>query len=466
MSFSSYPEYNDSKVEWLGDVPAHWVIAQLKRSVIDCRNGAWGEEAAGDENDIAVVRVADFDRAKARVTTRDFTLRNLAPREVAGRLLQPGDLLLEKSGGGDKQLVGAVVLWENPTRAISANFIAKMTPRAGFDPRFLCNVHNALYAMRVNYRSIKQTTGIQNIDSGQYLAELVAFPPYEEQVRIAAFLDHETAKIDALIDEQKRLIELLKEKRQAVISHAVTKGLDPNAPTKDSGVEWLGEVPAHWSVAPLKRFWRVTDCKHVTAEFIDAGYPVASIREVQARYVDLTTAKHTTKGFYEQLIEEGRKPEPGNLLLSRNATVGEVAEVSPEHPEFALGQDVCLLKKLNDSFSSGFLYHYVRSNSVIEQFASMMVGATFKRVNVEEIRSVWVAMPPEGEQHAIGSFIDAEADQSEGLIAQAKTGVQLLEERRRALISAAVTGKIDVRGWQPPALAEPARETTRTTESA
>ena len=156
----------------------------------------------------------------------------------------------------------------------------------------------------------------------------LAMPPLREQMAIASFLDRETAKIDDLIAQQEKLIELLQEKRQAVISHAVTKGLNPSAPMKDSGVEWLGEMPEHWIATPLKHCLRVIDCKHLTAEFIDDGIPVASIGEVQGRWVNLENAKETTENFYQQLTGGDRTPNPGDLIFSRNATVGEVAEVS------------------------------------------------------------------------------------------------------------------------------------------
>ena len=140
---------------------------------------------------------------------------------------------------------------------------------------------------------------------------VLPIPPAGEQSAIATFIDRETAKIDALVAEQERLMELLKEKRQAIISQAVTKGLNPNAPMKPSGIEWLGAVPASWDVAPLKRYWTVADCKHVTADFVTEGWPLASIQEVQSRFVDLSEAKQTSGEFTETLIEGGRRPEPG-----------------------------------------------------------------------------------------------------------------------------------------------------------
>jgi type I restriction enzyme S subunit len=271
-------------------------------------------------------------------------------------------------------------------------------------------------------------------------------PPLAEQVAIAAFLDRETAKIDALIEEQRRLIALLKEKRQAVISHAVTKGLDPHAPMKDSGIEWLGDVPAHWEVGPLKRHWSVTDCKHITAEFVDDGIPLASIREVQSRFVDLAVAKRTTDEFFDQLIEGGRKPESGDLIFSRNATVGEVAQVAEWHPPFAMGQDVCLLKRRQADSCPDYMQLVLRSLVGETQLANLLIGSTFKRVNVEDIRNLILPFPPPQEQQEIAAWLLCLANQYGDLSEQAERGIALLKERRAALISAAVTGKIDVHG--------------------
>ena len=287
---------------------------------------------------------------------------------------------------------------------------------------------------------------------------VLGVPSEAEQTQIAHFLDHETTRIDVLIEEQQRLIELLKEKRQAVISHAVTKGLDPTVPMKDSGVEWLGEVPEHWVVAGLKWFWSVTDCKHITAEFVDDGVPLASIREVQCRYVTLEDAKKTTEFFYRQLIEAGRKPVAGDLIFSRNATVGEVAQVADWHPPFAMGQDVCLLKRQFEWLSSDYLQAVLRSPVITVQLDNLMIGSTFKRVNVEDIRGLVVPMPPEDEQQLIVEHLNRETGMFDSLLLECQDTIELLQERRSALSSAAVTGKIDVRNWQPATADKPVHE--------
>lgn len=249
--YKPYPQYKDSGVEWLGVIPTHWSLHALKRTVSGCSNGIWGDEPNG-EDDLIVLRVADFDRNKLTVSEDKLTYRSISEKERKTRLLKKGDLLIEKSGGGEKTLVGCVVIFDKDYSAVTSNFVAKMSPRKTYCSNFLRYAFSHLYAGRVNYPSIKQTTGIQNLDSDSYLMEHFCFPDSSEQQTIAAFLDNETARIDRLIAQQQRLIELLKEKRQSVISHAVTKGLNPNAPMKDSGIEWLGQVPEHWIVKPLR----------------------------------------------------------------------------------------------------------------------------------------------------------------------------------------------------------------------
>ena len=279
----------------------------------------------------------------------------------------------------------------------------------------------------------------------------ICSPPTQERACILRFLGRETAKIDALIAEQQRLIALLQEKRQAVISHAMTKGLNPDAPMKDSGVEWLGEVPEHWNVAASKHHWLVTDCKHVTAEFTQEGYPLASNREAQGRWIDLTNAKRTTDEFYNLLTEGSRTPEPGDLVFTRNATVGEVAEVPAQIESFALGQHVVILKKLKGGHCSSFAWHLLRSTAVSNQLERAMIGSTFRRINVEQIKAISVPIQPSHEQVSIAIYLEQVSDQWSKQEQDASHCVSLLQERRAALISAAVTGQIDVRGLVPEA---------------
>jgi type I restriction enzyme S subunit len=215
----------DSGVEWLGEIPGHWEVERLKYGITGCQNGVWGDEPDG-VTDVACVRVADFERTRFRVHLDAPTLRAIEHRIRSSHLLHHSDLLLEKSGGGDNQPVGVVVLFDGAIPAVCSNFIARMPSAPGHDANFLCYVHAAAYTARLNSRSIKQNTGIQNLDSEAYLSELGPRPPLDEQRAIAAYLDRETAKIDALVGKVRHAIERLKEYRTALISAAVTGKID------------------------------------------------------------------------------------------------------------------------------------------------------------------------------------------------------------------------------------------------
>jgi len=270
----------------------------------------------------------------------------------------------------------------------------------------------------------------------------LGIPPYAEQQAIARFLDHKTAQIDALIAKKEALLARLADKRTALISQAVTKGLDPAAPMKASGIDWLGEIPAHWEVLPLKRKWTVIDCKHKTVAFIDDGFPIASIGEVRNNHFSLEQAKMAA---YEDFLDltEGRKPERSDLIYSRNATVGSVGYVDTDD-DFSLGQDVCLIKPIREN--NRFLWWQLQSPHVLAQLNAIFVGATFKRINVADIKGYLICVPPVIEQYQIARFLDDQASRIDRQTATVQQAIDKLKQYRTALITHAVTGRIDVRG--------------------
>lgn len=219
------PKLKDSGVEWLGEVPEHWEIARLKWSTTGCTGGVWGDEPDGVD-DLLCVRVADFDRRSGRVSLQNPTQRSVPMPHREGRTLGVGDLLLEKSGGGVKQLVGCVVLYDHEVPAVCSNFVGRVALAENADPAYWAYVHRALYAGKLNYPAIKQTTGIQNLDTNAYFDTAVAFPPYPEQIAIAEYLDTAIDRIDALRTKAELSIERLSEYRSAVISAAVTGKID------------------------------------------------------------------------------------------------------------------------------------------------------------------------------------------------------------------------------------------------
>lgn len=437
MSFPRYPAYKDSGVEWLGQVPEHWDVVPIKRNyAVIGGSTPQSETSAYWDGGIVWITPADLSRLEGFEIFE--SLRTITPEGLnsCGTTLVPkGSIVLSTRAPIGSLGIAATELCTNQG-------CKSIVPSSGQVSRYLAYLLSVATG-ELNIRG-RGTTFLE-LSADELGAFKVGYPSSEEQVQIAAFLDRETAKIDALVAEQEKLIELLQEKRQAVISHAVTKGLDPSVPMKDSGVEWLGEVPAHWEVSALKRYWTVTDCKHVTAEFVEEGYPLASIREVQSRWIELEEAKRTTEYFYQLLIEGERKPQPGDLIFSRNATVGEIAQVHVDHPPFAMGQDVVLLRRIQQESNPDFLQLVIKSEVVVQQLALCMIGSTFKRINVEEIRSLVMAFPPPVEQNLITTYLLGQTENFDQLIAEAVLSIELLRERRTALISAAVTGQIDVR---------------------
>jgi len=222
----SQVELRESGVRWMGAIPAHWFVDRIKNSVESARNGVWGAEPDGGSEDIRCVRVADFDRPQLAIHDRTITHRKVTSSERSGRTLQRGDLLLEKSGGGDKNPVGFVVLYEKDEPAICSNFVARVRLAPNQNPKFWTYVHHCLYQSRLTYPSIKQNTGIQNLDQQSYFNERVGFPPFAEQSEIVEFIDSRCSRIDALIDKSTEMIEILREYRSALITNAVTGKID------------------------------------------------------------------------------------------------------------------------------------------------------------------------------------------------------------------------------------------------
>jgi type I restriction enzyme S subunit len=448
MSFPRYPSYKDSGVEWLGEVPEHWDIDRLKRSTITAKNGVWGDEPQQNENDIPCVRVADFDRQALRVELTEPTIRNVVEKDRVGRVLSRGDLLLEKSGGGEGQPVGCVVLYDDPRPAVCSNFVARVQTAPGMNSSFWRYVHAAAYAVRLNTRSTKQTSGIQNLDAAQYLDERAGFPPLPEQTQIAAFLDRETAKIDGLVAEQRRLMELLKEKRQAVISHAVTQGLNPNTPMKPSGIEWLGDVPAHWDRAQVGRVCRqVSDGPHFSPSYVDDGVMFISARNIGVDAWYLEDAKFVSEADY---LEFCRRviPEKGDVLYTKGGTTG-IARVIDFEVRFQVWVHVAVLKLHRDMVDPYFMAYALNSVGCYEQSQLHTRGATNQDLGLTRMTKIWFALPPLSEQLEINDFLHRETGRLDTLTAEAQRAIDLLQERRTALISAAVTGQIDVRGLAP-----------------
>jgi len=411
MSFPRYPSYKDSTAEWIACLPSHWDVTRLKRRVASTNAGEVIDKSYWGGEDELLYTCAiepmwsdfhDFPDWK-RTTTHD--------------------LLLTRNG--------TPYIHKPVEKSIYTNVVQRITLANPLERDFL-----ALAAQSAANNLQGYGVSIESLNYGMWSELLVPEPPLEEALLIASFIDRETAKIDALIAEQQRLIELLQEKRQAVISHAATKGLNPNAPMKDSGVEWLGEVPEHWEDTKLKRLFRLRKAQ---------GYPHLEVLSVYRDYGVI--AKNSRSDNFNKTPEDLSKyqlVEPGDLVINKMKCWQGSLGISPK--QGITSPDYLVFSPVHQE-NGEFLHSLVRSSAYSSIYLAISNGIRPNQWRVESDRflALSVFLPRSEEQIRIAEHIKSQVKEFNSLTEMADLQVSLLQERRSALISAAVTGQIDVR---------------------
>ncbi|WP_211242917.1 restriction endonuclease subunit S [Sinimarinibacterium sp. CAU 1509] len=412
MSFPRYPEYKDSGVEWLGEIPAHWTVAPFKR-LVEFQNGADHKAVEVDEGYPVYGSGGVFAQAS--------------------QYLYDGEsVLLGRKGTIDKPLHVTGRFW-----TVDTMYWTRIRREA--NGKFCYYV-----AASIPFAYYSTNTALPSMTQSALGAHAIAYPEKLEQTTIAAFLDHETAKIDALVAEQEKLIALLKEKRQAVISHAVTKGINPDAPMKPSGIEWLGDVPAHWTMARLKNvspFITVGIVVNPSDYVSEDGLPFIYGGDISEGSIDADAARRISPEHSEK--NSKTRLETGDLLTVRVGAPGVTAVVGPDC-EGGNCASVMLIRR--GAFDSRWLCFAMNSRMVRFQVEVVQYGAAQEQFNISHAINFWIAVPPRAEQAEIADGLTRETADIDSLISEAECAINLLKERRSALISAAVTGQIDVRG--------------------
>lgn len=449
MNLLPYRKYKSSGVEWLGEVPEHWEVKRLRETCGSLRSGTWGDEPDG-ENDVVCVRVADFDRWQRRVRSVP-TIRAVPHRDRVGRLLSRRDLLIERSGGGEKQAVGCVVTFDHDQEAVCSNFITRLPSRKGLEPRYLCYVHEAAYSAGLTHLAIKQTTGIQNLDLKSYLNLCWCLPPQTEQRKIALYLDRETTGTWALLQAQRSLIERLREKRIALVTRAVTRGLppeearaagfDPAPPLRGSGVEWLSDIPAHWEVKRLKYLATINDEALPDTTPVDQEMQYVDIGSVDSVKGVMTSKPRT---FGSAPSRARRIVRNGDTIVSTVGTQCAVAAIREPTANLIVSTGFAVVRPRR--MEPGYLSYVARESRFVETIIARSAGVIYPAIQPSEIATIPVPRPLEAEQRAITDYLDRETAKLDRLIGKVETAIERLREYRSALITAVVTGKVDVRG--------------------
>lgn len=440
--YKPYTKYKRSEEKWVREVPVSWGLVPLKYISKFTGGGTPNKDNAEYwRGDIPWVSPKDMKKSELFSTIDNITQKAII--ESSTTLIEKNALLMVVRSG--------ILQHSIPTAVNRVSVTLNQDMKAmRFNRRVF--VKYGFYLIKGNEKLLllewaKQGATVESIEQ-EYLANTVfPVPSLNEQQKIAEFLDHETAKIDTLIEKQQELIKLLKEKRQAVISHAVTKGLNPNAPMRDSGVEWIGEIPANWESKKLKHVAEIVDCRNKTPEYYENGeYLVVRTTNVKNQKLELKDALYTDEKNFKIWTQRGIPPV-GSILFTREAPTGEICLV-PDDVKFCMGQRMMnfICKDVN---YSGFLFDYLLSDCLTRHIESVSHGSTVSHLRVEQVENIPVVVPTFDEINGIHQHIKNNKNKYKKIIRSAEQAISLMAERRTALISAAVTGQIDVRDWQP-----------------
>ncbi|RII83260.1 restriction endonuclease subunit S [Neopusillimonas maritima] len=436
--FKPYPEYKDSGVEWLGEVPAHWATHAFCHLF-----------AERSDSNVGLKCTNLLSLSFGRIVRKDIdSLDGLLPASFETyQIVQPGDIIFRLTDlQNDKRSLRTAIVseWGIITSAYLSAYSSRVNAAYSSYLFRSYDLRKVFYSMGGGLRQSMKFEDLRRLS--------ILSPPAEEQAQIARFLDHETAKIDALIAEQLRLIELLQEKRQAVISHAVTKGLNPDAPMKDSGVEWLGEVPAHWQIKALRFLGTCQNGINIGGEAFGTGYPFVSYGNV---YKNNLLPEAITGLVQSTFLDRERySVKTGDVFFTRTSeTVDEIGFSSTciqDVPNAVFAGFLIRFRPSRGWIEPTFSKYYFRNQHLRIFFNKEMNLVTRASLSQDLLKQLPVPLPPLPEQLEISEYLDDVSKQISSLLDLAQETISLLTERRSALISAAVTGKIDVRDWQPP----------------
>lgn len=441
----------ESGVQWIGMVPKEWNIHRLKSCVSDRESGAWGNDIAGDDGDVVCLRIADFDYRRYRFKELDNPVRRNYDKSTINRLaLKKGDLLVEKSGGGDKTPVGRMVMFDKDYTALYANFMDRLRCRNFVNPNWFLYLWNTFYANGYVWNYIKQTTGLQNYDMTSMLTEeKLALPSLPEQQRIASFLDCKCAAIDDVLTKTQESIEEYKKLKQAVITEAVTKGVRGKRPMKDSGVNWIGQIPKDWNVDKLKR---------ILTERNESNDPVQTSERLSLSIdtgVTLYAEKTTNLDRFKEDVSQYKLAHIGDLVMnSMNVIVGAVGVsdyfgcVSPAYYTYYDNEEDHITARYMDyvfrtKSLRTLLYRLGKGIYAIDR-GDGKVNTCRLKVSREDMRSLLLPLPSVEEQREIVSYLDKKREDIEALIAKKQQFIDELTAYKKSLIYEYVTGKREV----------------------
>jgi type I restriction enzyme, S subunit len=438
--FKPHPAYKDPGVIGLGPIPVDWEVAPIyARYEVALGKMLDAKRVTGEFSGLYLRNV---DVQWDAVATESLPAMDFAPWERERYLLRPGDLLVCEGGE-----VGRTAIWRGEIEeCFYQKALHRVRPRSPKEePRFFYYIMHSM-AKRGVFVAGGNPNTIDHLTAVQLRHYRFPFPPADEQRAVVAFLDQETARIDALVAKKEKLIDLLQEQRTALITRAVTKGLNPRVPMKDSGIEWLGEIPAHWDMKPLSQILsRITYGFTNPMPVADEGGPyMLTAFDIGDGEILFENARHTTEEAFDHLLTDKSRPRRGDLLITKDGTLGRVAVAGEER--VCINQSVALLRFDSSKVVIDFMQNALRAAPYQDRMIFEAGGTAIKHIYITRLAKMPVALPPVREQAEIGNFLSTGCVEIDLLQRKVQEAIDRLREFRTATISAAVTGKIDVRG--------------------
>ena len=434
-------QMKESGIQWLGKVPEHWEISRLKSRIAKRFGGCWGEEPTPENmgNARLCVRIADFDFNTQTVKSSAATMRAYTYSQIYKTKLLDGDIIVEKSGGGEKTPVGRTIIFNSQqfdgSEVLFANFCECFRLKK-VKSKFFAYLLKTFYQSNDMHLYFNQTTGLQNLDIEAVINSKAAFPSLDEQERIAAFLDKECSKIDSIYADVEKQIETLEQYKRSVITEAVTKGLNPNVVMKDSGISYVGEIPQHWEQHPV--YYYFAEGKKSNAACKEENLLSLSFGKVIRKDINtnggLLPASFST---YNIVNKDDIIIRPTDLQNDkRSLRTGLVKERGIITSAYI---DLVPYKDVNSHY-----YHYLlHSYDIMKVFYNMGNGVR-QGLNYSEFSKLIIITPSKDEQQEIVAYLDKKCAEIESVIADKKKQLEVLENFKKSLIYEHVTGKKEV----------------------
>ena len=448
MSFTLYQKYESSGVDWLEKLPSHWYVKKLKQACLVFPSNV-DKKSYEDEESVYLCNYTDVYYSEKIVAGMDFMKATASKEQIEKFTLKAGDTIITKDSETADDIGISAFVPDDIPGVICGYHLSIIRPKIDTDGKFIKYFFSSHFAKS---KLAVAANGLTRVGLSQYAIDnlQLPYPSTTEQIAIANFLDCETTKIDALIAEQEKLMNLLREKRQSVISHAVTKGLNTRVKMKDSGVAWLGEIPEHWVVRAIKHIVStpVTDGPHETPEFLDEGVPFVSAEAVSSGEVDFTKIRGYISEECHKQYSLKYLPKRGDIFMIKSGATTGVTAIVETDQEFNIWSPLAVIR-CNRESNPYYVLNFMRSLNFQEAVALNWNFGTQQNIGMGVIENLLCPVPSLDEQIAIADYVTSFTKQFNTLIAEANSAIELLKERRSALISAAVTGQIDVRNYQP-----------------